>query len=172
MEIKENSRLAVWDESSGGYLKTFKNEQGKRQFYLEYSYHGSMMTRATAKRYKDKFPTYKDVSVEGNIKDYNYFVEWSRQQVGFGKQGWVLDKDVLFPKNKIYSEETCVFIPAVINSFYAFVKTTNTNEFPFGVSWCESENKFKAYCSQLNGKNKTLGRFDSAEQAGESYRFF
>lgn len=167
-----DTKLTFWKPEESTYAKTYKADNGKRQWFLEYSYYYGMMTRATDDKYKNRFPTYKNVSVVGNLSDYNYFVEWSRKQVGFGNLGWVLDKDILIPHNKIYSEETCVFVPNIVNSFYAFIKTTNTNEHPYGVSWCGSEGKFKAYCAQLNGKNKTLGRFNNPEDAGQAYREF
>lgn len=31
-------------------------------------------------------------------------------------EGWHLDKDILLKGNKVYSPETCAFVPAKINS--------------------------------------------------------
>lgn len=172
MSRDKDTRLTFWKEDESTYAKTYKTTCGKRQWFLEYSYYYSMITRATNPKYKERFPTYKDVVVEGKISEYNYFVEWSRQQKGFGNLDWVLDKDILVPHNKIYSEDTCVFVPNIVNSFFTFIKTSNCNEYPYGVSWCESEKKFKVYCAQLNGKNKTLGRFNTPEEAAQAYRAF
>lgn len=135
---------------------------------LEGTYHHNMLTRSTSKIYKTKFPTYKDVSVGDNFKDFQFFAEWCNKQVGFGTESFVLDKDIIYPKNKVYSENTCVFVPAGMNSFFTFVRSSDRG-LPVGVTWCESEGKYKSYCSQLNGKNKTLGRFNNPEDAYIAY---
>lgn len=152
-----------------GYARTYK-EDGKTILTLEASYHHNMMTRATNENYKLKFPTYKDVSVSENFKNFKFFAEWCNNQVGFGELGWVLDKDTLIEGNKIYSENTCLFIPALINNY--FVKRSKLRDLPTGVSWSQSENCYKVYCANLNGKNKTLGRFSDIEEASEVYRSY
>jgi len=131
-------------------------------------YHHNMTTRSTNENYKAKFMTYKDVSMSDNFKDFQYFAEWCNTQTGFGDMGFVLDKDIIKPRNKTYSEDVCVFVPDLMNSFFTFVHQKDRG-LPVGVSWCESEQKFKSYCSQLNGKNKTLGRFNNPEDAHVAY---
>ena len=54
-----------------------------------------------------------------------------------------------------------------MNSFITF--RHKNRDLPVGVSWCESEGKYKVYCSMLNGKNKTLGRFSDVSKAHETY---
>lgn len=163
---KSKHKLAVWDESKKAYVQTYKCEDGKRGVYLEAGYYRSMKTRCTSEIYKSLYPTYTTVSMSSDMEDYSVFVEWCRKQIGFDNSGWVLDKDILDPSNKVYSQDTCVFVPSAVNAFFTFVKGSRKNGLPFGVSWCESESAYKAYCSQLNGKNKTLGRFSTPELAG------
>jgi hypothetical protein len=129
-----------------------------------------MITRATNPKYAEKFPTYSGVSVSEPFKDFQFFADWCHPQVGFGNQGWVLDKDLLSAERKLYSEETCVFLPPSVNSF--LMRRAAVRNLPLGVTWCESEGKYKAYCSQLNGKNKTLGRFNNSEEASRAYNTF
>lgn len=170
--MEKEVKLAEWNPAKQRFNKTYVNDIGRGAKVLEHIYHVGLMNRATSDLYKVKYPTYTDTDVTEFMSNYTNFVLWCRRQVGFGNIGWVLDKDILVIGNKTYHEDRCVFVPPVINSFYTFVKATRNNGFPFGVSWCESEQNYHAYCSQLNGKNKTLGRFDDPIKAGESYAKF
>lgn len=83
-----------------------------------------------------------------------------------GKQ---LDKDVLFPGNKLYSPETCVFVDARVNSFLVDAGARR-GEYPIGVSFRKERGKFEAKCNDvLSGKLKYLGYFDNAEQAHDAW---
>ena len=135
---------------------------------LEGVYHHNMMTRCNNVNYKNIYTTYRDTVISTNFVDFQFFAEWCNKQIGFGQQGFVLDKDLIIPQNKIYSENSCVFVPDVINSFLTFVRQKDRG-LPVGVTWCESEGKYKSYCSQLNGKNKTLGRFSNPNDAHVAY---
>lgn len=134
----------------------------------EGKYHHAMWFRCYGNSAKKNHECYTGCSVSDNFKDFQFFAKWCNNQQGFGQKGFVLDKDILIPHNKIYSETACVFIPDIINSFFTFSKITK-RELPVGVSWCETEGKYKVYCAQLNGRNKTIGRFNSVEAAHESY---
>jgi hypothetical protein len=136
--------------------------------YKEYRYWSDMNTRCNNKNYSDKFPTYKEVHMSDYFKDYNNFVVWCREQPEFFKDNWVLDKDILKPNNKIYHENLCCFVPTQVNSFFTFKKILGS-ELPIGVSWSESEGMYKSYCALLDGRNKTLGRFDNPDDAFSAY---
>lgn len=59
--------------------------------------------------------SYKDKSISEDWIYFQKFAAWCQGQCGFGLKGWQLDKDLLVHGNKIYSEETCVFLPRSIN---------------------------------------------------------
>lgn len=82
----------------------------------QYSLWKSMLHRVYNPKFLLLNPTYVGCEVSLNFKDYTYFHDWCNQQVGFGLEGFQLDKDLLFKGNKVYSEDTCVFIPSIINS--------------------------------------------------------
>ena len=134
----------------------------------EYSLWNNMLKRCYSISFHNTNPTYIGCSVSDNFKHYSYFYEWCRLQIGFSKVDYQLDKDLLLKGNKVYSENTCIFIPKTINALL-----TNCNAarglLPIGVS--KHGNNFKATCN-VNSINKHLGTFDTPELAFEAYKTF
>ena len=81
----------------------------------EYKLWNGMLERAYSPRYHNINPSYAECSVSENFKSYEYFYEWCQKQKGFRNEKWHLDKDLLIKGNKLYSEDTCVFLPHEIN---------------------------------------------------------
>lgn len=127
-----------------------------------------MIGRCYDPKYHETRPTYLGCTVTEEWRKLSNFKKWMESQ---NYEGLSLDKDILLAGNTEYSPSTCSFVPKVVNSFFTFIKTIQ-NGLPYGVSWCESENCYKAYCADLTGKNKTLGRFKSSEDAGVAYKVF
>ncbi|MFB4540284.1 hypothetical protein ACE3J1_10200 [Enterobacter hormaechei subsp. steigerwaltii] len=71
--------------------------------------------------------------------------------------GFELDKDLLFPGNKVYSGKTCIFIPQALNSFVTSGDAMR-GDYPIGVCLKKGSTKFQAGI-KVNGKNKHLGMF-------------
>ena len=76
----------------------------------------SMLMRCYDDKYYSRFQTYVGCSVSEKFIFFPYFKEWCNKQIGFSNQSWQLDKDLLIKGNKVYSENSCVFIPQEINS--------------------------------------------------------
>ncbi len=127
-----------------------------------------MFERCYSDAYKKKYPTYEVCKVSDNFKSYEYFYEWCHKQVGFNKE-WHLDKDLLIKGNKVYSEDTCVFLPSEINSLLT-KREALRGEHLIGVSWCKKANAFKASVNKNKGKQEHLGYFKTEIEAFKAYK--
>ena len=112
--------------------------------------------------------TYVDCYVSDNFKHYEYFHEWCLKQVGFNIKGFALDKDILHNGNKLYCENSCVFIPQQLNNL-AIRVTKLRGDHPIGVSWSKLHQKFESYITRF-GKRKHLGLYKDSESAFLIYK--
>ena len=133
----------------------------------QYNHWYSMLQRCHSEKYHIKQPSYIGCSVYEEWHNFQNFALWYNENY-YEVDGEVmaLDKDILVKGNKIYSPETCIFVPQKINSL--FIKCDRARgELPIGV--CKHNNKYVAYCSDTN-KNKHLGYFDTVEEAFNAYK--
>ena len=146
------------------YLASISGVQTK-----EYNLWQHMLKRCYSDKYQKKYPTYEGCEVSDNFKSYEYFYEWCHKQVGFNNKDWHLDKDLLIKGNKVYSESTCVFIPAEVNTL--LVKSTaSRGEYLIGVCWSNTHKAFKAQVSKSKGKREHLGYFNTEIEAYNTYK--
>ena len=83
-----------------------------------------MHERCYDPKYQEKKPTYKNCKVCKEWNNYQEFAKWDNENYyEVGDERMALDKDILCKGNKIYSPETCVYVPQSINSL--FVKRDN-----------------------------------------------
>ena len=135
----------------------------------EYMLWCSMLKRCYSDTCKKKQPTYEGCEVSDNFLHYEYFYEWCHKQIGFGNEGWQLDKDLLTKGNKIYSESTCIFIPREINQL--LVKSTaSRGKYLIGVCWDKTKKAFKASVNKNKGKQEYLGLFNTEIEAFNVYK--
>ena len=139
----------------------------------EYALWCDMLRRCYSDTYQKKYPTYEGCEVSDNFKYYEYFYEWCHSQIGFGNDGngnpFQLDKDLLTKGNKVYSEYTCVFIPAEINKL--LVKSDKKRgKHPIGVYWCKKGKAFKAQVSRNKGESEHLGSYKTEIEAFNAYK--
>ena len=135
----------------------------------EYTLWRNMLKRCYSTTLKKKYPTYKDCEASDNFLYYEYFYEWCNSQIGFGNQDWQLDKDLLFKGNKVYSEDSCVFIPKEINSLLTKSDKVRGKHL-IGVHWCNASKAFVAMVSKNKGKQEFLGCFKTELEAFNTYK--
>lgn len=141
----------------------------------EYSLWQQMLHRCT-KAKQAKFPTYIGTSCSDNFKSYSYFYEWCQEQVGFGNKeengcSWHLDKDILIKGNKLYSEDTCVFVPPRVNSLLVKCDASR-GDCPVGVSFNNQCGNYKSVCNVGKGESVFLGRHSTPQEAFQAYKAF
>ena len=135
----------------------------------EYVLWKHMLERCYSDALKKRCPTYEGCEVSNNFLRYEYFYEWCHIQVGFGVEGFELDKDLLVKGNKVYSESTCVFIPSEINLVLTKC-TASRGEHLVGVNWCKRDKAFKAQVRKNKGKSEHLGYFKTELEAFNAYK--
>ena len=139
----------------------------------EYELWKNMIKRCYSKSYHEKSPTYSSCSVSENFKYYPYFKEWCNKQDGFTSQDengnyFQLDKDILTKGNKVYSEDTCVFVPKEINML--LVKCDRKRgEYNIGVCYNKRDKKFVAKL-KVSSKNTHIGSFNTEIEAFQAYK--
>ena len=85
-------------------------------------------------------------------------------------QGKSLDKDIIAPKSKLYSPDTCAFVLTATNSFVT-ANDASRGGCPVGVYLHKPTGKYQARCKNLfTGKNEYLGLFSTPEEAHEAWR--
>ena len=126
----------------------------------EYKIWYAMLVRCYQEKSLLKNKSYVGCSVSESFKDYRKFKKWCNKQIGFrsrDEKGRVfhLDKDILIKGNKVYSEDTCCFVPHEINS--AITSTgVKENELPVGVSKRKDRDTYSATITK-HGKVQHLG---------------
>ena len=140
----------------------------------EYNLWYTMLQRCFDEHSKGVLETYKDCTVSENFKSYEYFYDWCNNQVGFNifdenDKPFEIDKDLLIKGNKLYSENTCVFLPREIN--VALTKSNKTRgDYPIGVHWSSTKKVFIAQINKGGGSQKHLGQFDTELEAFNAYK--
>lgn len=119
-------------------------------------------------RLQELEPSYIGCSMSDNFKDFQFFAAWHTLQVGYGIEGYQLDKDILLQGNKVYSEDTCVLVPQALNNFL-LSRDAARGAFPQGVFWHKTKKKFIAQISTESSR-KHLGAFNDVTEASQAYR--
>ena len=148
-------------------------ENGKITRYYE-TWHG-MLRRCYDEKYHKKHPTYKDCVASEKFHNFQNFSEWDDENYyEIEGERMCLDKDILFKHNKIYSPETCLYVPQIINNLFVKSDSKRGNN-PIGVSL--RGNEYRTECQIFNpetrkSKKEYLGYYDTQEKAFEVYKYY
>lgn len=148
------------------YGKGILGEGFKQSESQSYSFQlwKNMLKRCYSEVSFKKSPSYEQCLTSETFNDYQQFKTWCNSQLGFGNTGWELDKDILVKGNKIYSEDTCCFVPKEINLL--LVKhDKGRGDYLLGVDYHKNRKQFRARCS-----DKHLGWFNTEIEAFQAYK--
>ena len=127
----------------------------------------NMLERCYSKKYLESKPSYIGTSVCSEWLYATAFKKWMEQQDWHGK---CLDKDIVVPRSRLYSPETCAFVLPATNSFVV-ARDASRGAYPIGVHLYKRTGKYQALCQNLfTGKKEHLGYFSTPEEAHESWR--
>ena len=153
-----------------GYLGEGKykaRENGK--LTDEYKIYYSMLTRCYDPKYQEKEPTYKGCVVENYLLNFQNMGEWlENNYYEVPGERMCLDKDILCKGNKMYSRETCIFVPNRINLLFT-KRDNDRGKSPIGV-YLNSSGTYQASCSNGYGKPIYLGVYTTKEEAFRIYK--
>lgn len=149
--------------------KNYKTVNKKREeFPVPYSKWNNMFIRCYNKKYKEKTPTYEGCEVCDEWKSFDNFLKWFNDPKNGYRDGYQLDKDLLVQGNKIYSPNTCCFIPQKINSMLTRGQRIRGAVKSIGVTL--RNGKYIARCNFGHKEAKCVGCFDNEQDAFDAYK--
>ena len=153
-----------------GYLGEGKykvSENGK--LTDEFKIWCGMLKRCYDPKYQETHPTYKGCAVEDYLLNFQHMGKWINENYyEVYREEMCLDKDILHKGNKIYSRETCIFVPERINLL--FVKRDNARgDSPIGMTPNSSGN-YIVRCNNGYEKRICLGTYSTKEEAFRVYK--
>lgn len=123
-----------------------------------------MLRRSYCPKHQLDKPTYIRCTVDSRWHNFQVFAKWYIDNP-FNNVGYQLDKDIIYPGNTVYSPDTCVLVPPLIN--YQFRDVTNyLNEkgYPPGVKPSRNGMRYLAFHGSI-----ALGTYDTIDQASHAY---
>ena len=161
-----------------GYIGEGKykmRENGKKTRCYQTWY--GMIERCYDEKLHEKQPTYKGCTVCNEWHNFQNFAKWYEENYyQIDGERMHLDKDILVKGNKIYSPDTCIYVPQTINSLF-IKRDSKRGESAIGTSYHKRDKKYQAYCNLFNsevGKSKYeyLGRYNTQEEAFGVYKYY
>ena len=153
-----------------GYLgegehKVFENGRDTDKYKIWYA----MLERCYDPKFHERNPTYKGCKVEEYFLNFQHMCEWIKNNY-YEVPGEImcLDKDILCKGNKIYSRDTCIFVPKRINSLFVKCDKSRGKD-PIGVDQLPSGN-YRANCYNEYGKSNHIGTYKTKEEAFYAYK--
>ena len=156
----EKRKKPIFGVGINDYEGSVVNENGEiEQFYSVWH---SMIRRCYSKNHQKIGKSYIGCSVCDEWKYLSNFKEWFDKNYIIGCH---LDKDILIQDNKIYSPNTCCFVPQYINSL---ITDHHASRGKYKLGVVKSGKKYTSSVN-FNGKSYHLGTFNTEDEAHFAY---
>lgn len=135
----------------------------------EYNSWKNLLARCYSDKYRYLHPSYEDCYMYEEWLNFQTYAKWYHvnwYDIGEGRMH--IDKDILVKGNKIYSPETCIFVPQRINEIFSTRKSLR-GDLPCGVSRNPS-GSYSVTCGIDNGIIENLGTYKTVEDAFDAYK--
>lgn len=148
---------------------------GKRKMCPFYCILGNLKNRCTAgSSFQKRHKSYEGVDICDEWLLFSNFREWMETQPW---KNMDLDKDILVKGNKIYSPDTCRFIPKQLNKIL-ILPPKKGGDLPKGVHFMKTSNGIpnksqKPFIAQINKfseENRHLGMFSDPLEAHKAWQ--
>ena len=157
-------RTQVWEELPKNGGKRIRETVFLCKYYAAWR---NMLERCYSKKFLERNPSYIGTSVCSEWLSASAFRKWMEQQDWNGK---CLDKDIIVPKSKLYSPETCAFVLKATNNFVT-ASDASRGDYPIGVYLHRPTCKYLAKCGNPStGEQEHIGLFSTPEDAHEAWR--
>jgi hypothetical protein len=182
--FKDSKRTVVYNvaykEFKNGNVKNYNLPSVFNIGYLGYGNYAPINNKKVYSSWKSMLARCCDIKSQMNPKNISYIdcsiiEEWHNFQ-NFAKwyeenwkpwmdNTWQLDKDILVKGNKVYSPETCCFVPKEINAIFSSLLKNRSCV----VGVVREGKKFKSEI-RCNNIRKYLGTFNTPEEAFQVYK--
>lgn len=126
----------------------------------------NMIARCYCENTRNKYKTYENCEVCDEWKYFSNFKRWYDENCIVG---YDLDKDLLIPDNKLYSPETCLFVPHRLNTLFRELGRKKECRMT-GVSFSKkSKSKIYRASARVNEKFRTIGIYQTEQEAHEAF---
>ena len=124
----------------------------------------NMLMRCFSANFQRRNKSYIGCSVSNDWLSFMSFKLWMENQDWKGK---ALDKDIIKPRNKIYSEENCCFVDESINNLLCDSLAIR-GKYTVGVKLHKATGRLTARV-KIYGKQVSLGYYDKVKDAARAY---
>jgi hypothetical protein len=160
-----------------GIYKRSYNINGINLVYKDFQTWYNMHTRS--ENYSGLKPEYADVKVCEEWFNFQNFAKWYHDNY-YEVEGDImnLDKDVLQPNSRIYSPDTCCFLPRRLNEIFHNMNKIRSNGLPIGIETAKRKNSNDGYrvkvtyVDENNNRKYVRKTFNLLEDAKSFYSKF
>ena len=116
--VRNKNKISIYGVGYHGYGRYSGTDSNNKETKTYGTWRG-MLRRCYYESHIKKHKTYRGCSVAKEWHNFQNFAKWFEENwKPWMDDNWQLDKDILVKENKIYSPETCCFVPREINTIF------------------------------------------------------